>query len=179
MIFCLALFPDFFGGHLLASTYDSVYSTPYQNEKEQKQSVSDLNTIEKPALVLLWANWCEPCKKELRYAVESLKHSEKILVVTVNVDDSSDQDAARAYLRSIRSPFPSLFDSDGSHFYSYHQSGQLPLVLFFGKSGSLNHKMSAFHAKERDFILRSVEDNSEQLSRPKDRIVVTNQFRFR
>jgi len=161
----------------LASTYEAVYIHQYTNSKGQKKSVRDIVSSDRSTLVLLWANWCEPCKKELKWLSKTAGKSTDLNIVTINVDDASDQANAQQFLQSIESSWPSLFDVDGEQFYNYHQSGQLPLVLHFDPNGRLLHRYGHFTDKE----LKQVQDTKTSTSAmtEKSGIAVANRLRYR
>jgi thiol-disulfide isomerase/thioredoxin len=65
-----------------------------------------------PAVINVWATWCQPCRKELpvlqRYADQ---YADQVHVV--GVATRSDEAAAVEWVRELQLQFPSLHDYDG------------------------------------------------------------------
>ena len=75
----------------------------------------DLGTMHGQVLVLnFWADWCPPCRAEAPFLnkVASSTKDKGVRFVGVNVKD--DRDAALAFERVSRTPYPSLYDQPGA-----------------------------------------------------------------
>lgn len=64
-------------------------------------------------LVMFWATWCSPCRKEmpLVQAVFDKYHAQGFAVIAVDVGDDSND--AAAFLHQYRLAFPVLLDPNG------------------------------------------------------------------
>jgi thiol-disulfide isomerase/thioredoxin len=85
-------------------------------------------------LVNYWANWCEPCMKELPALNQFYQqHTDKIMVLGVNFDSLSDQEIDR-FSQKMNISFPML-----SHFpaesYGLTSISALPVSLLFSPEG--------------------------------------------
>lgn len=64
-------------------------------------------------LVNFWAVWCEPCKEEIPALTElAKKHSEKLRVLLIQVDDSQDWEAGSRALAAMEA-LPMAFWPEG------------------------------------------------------------------
>ena len=67
----------------------------------------------KPTLLILWASWCKPCLQELKQITESQAQLRRagVNIIALSVDgvgaDSTDPEASRRVLQSLRFPFES------------------------------------------------------------------------
>jgi thiol-disulfide isomerase/thioredoxin len=66
----------------------------------------------RPAVVAVWAVWCQPCRKELPALQELMvRRGGEVLVMGINHGD--DAAVARGFLVELGVTFPSLRDPDG------------------------------------------------------------------
>ena len=64
-------------------------------------------------VINVWATWCVPCRREqpLLVRVSDRYRDEGVRFLGINYQD--DRNAARAWVREFRVPYPSLFDPSG------------------------------------------------------------------
>ena len=94
-----------------------------------------LQSLDKPAVVNVWASWCIPCRSEaplLNVAVEA--HGDEIVFIGVDVQDS--QTGAKRFLAEFGLDFEHFFDRDRSIPNHYATLGT-PITLFFDVDGQL------------------------------------------
>jgi cytochrome c biogenesis protein CcmG/thiol:disulfide interchange protein DsbE len=94
-----------------------------------------LATLDKPAVVNVWASWCLPCRAEAPlFARAHAQHGENIEFIGVDVQDS--QAGAKGFLTEFDLDFDHFFDPDREVPNAYGGFGT-PITLFFGPGGEL------------------------------------------
>lgn len=73
----------------------------------------DLRTYKGPAVVNVWASWCDPCKRELPLYAAYAKAHPDLRVLGVDFQDSRVS-AAEAMMRTARVAYPVVTDFDGA-----------------------------------------------------------------
>ncbi len=101
----------------------------------------------KPILVLFWANWCLPCKGELKEISQDSELKSRYSLVAVNVDDNSAWQRAQAYLNEIGWKDLALRDEGGTYFYTFQKSGQLPYSMLLDGHGDFLESFFALDLK--------------------------------
>jgi thiol-disulfide isomerase/thioredoxin len=97
----------------------------------------ELGRIGHPAVINLWASWCEPCRAELpelqRFADAA---GEDVVVLGVVTNDT--EAAATSLAADLGVTFPAVFDAAGE---VRRASGQVPLpqTLFVDAAGNVRH----------------------------------------
>ena len=89
----------------------------------------------RPALVVFWASWCEPCVREAP-ALERFYLSPAGRGRIVGVDWSDGLSGARAFIRRHSWTFPNMRDADGSVGNHYRLTG-LPTTFVLDKHGRI------------------------------------------
>jgi cytochrome c biogenesis protein CcmG, thiol:disulfide interchange protein DsbE len=89
----------------------------------------------RPALVVFWASWCEPCRREAP-AVERFARSPVGRGRVVGVDWNDEAQSARRFVREYHWSFPNLRDGEGSVGYAYGLTG-LPSTFVIGADGRI------------------------------------------
>ena len=93
----------------------------------------------RPALVVFWASWCEPCRREA-LAVERFALSPAGSGRVVGVDWSDEAASARGFIGKYRWSFPNLRDGEGSVGYAYGLTG-LPTTFVIGADGHIERTL--------------------------------------
>jgi len=103
----------------------------------------------KVVLVDFWATWCGPCKEGFPHLVELYERfSERGLVVmSVSMDDSEDEPAARAFLHEQEASFPNFISrygtsSDGFEAFAI-EDGSVPFYRLYNRQGELVRTFSS------------------------------------
>jgi cytochrome c biogenesis protein CcmG/thiol:disulfide interchange protein DsbE len=91
------------------------------------------------ALVVFWASWCGPCRREAP-AIERFALSSAGRGRVVGVDWSDEAQSARRFVRQYRWSFPNLRDGEGSVGYSYGLTG-LPTTFVIGAGGRIEQTL--------------------------------------
>lgn len=96
-----------------------------------------LGAIRGPAVVNLWASWCDPCRKELP-AFQRLaeRASGRVHVIGVNTKDT--RSGAQSLGEDFQLTFPMLFDPR-EQLRSALQRNVLPMTLFVDHQGRIRH----------------------------------------
>ena len=93
----------------------------------------------RPALVVFWASWCEPCRHEAP-AVEHFALSSTGQGRVVGVDWSDEAASARGFIGKYHWSFPNLRDGEGSVGYAYGLTG-LPTTFVIGADGRIQQTL--------------------------------------
>lgn len=118
---------------------------------------------ERPTLILFWAQWCEPCVRELKLI--SQRHSEisNINVIAISIDTRSDRSKAEVALEAMRWPYPSVFDEDGVWFSgNISADGELPKSILVDDKFNLIQRL----ARVDDAFLNELITNMDGLLIP-------------
>jgi cytochrome c biogenesis protein CcmG, thiol:disulfide interchange protein DsbE len=89
----------------------------------------------RPALVVFWASWCEPCLREAP-ALERFYLSPAGRGRIVGVDWSDGLAGARSFIRRFGWTFPNMRDADGSVGNAYRLTG-LPTTFVLDAGGRI------------------------------------------
>lgn len=68
----------------------------------------------KVVVVNFWGSWCNPCRAEADDLEQTYQATKAQQVAFVGVNSLDDRDAAKAFERSFRVTYPSVYDRDGS-----------------------------------------------------------------
>lgn len=95
----------------------------------------------RPAFVVFWASWCEPCVEEAP-AYAAFAHSLRGRARLIGVDYSDPVTPnARAFLTRFGWRFPILSDPEGSVGDTYGVNG-LPTTFVLGPDGSIQRRLT-------------------------------------
>lgn len=94
-----------------------------------------LETIDRPAVVNVWASWCLPCRSEAPLLDEAFKQfGDEVEFIGVDVQDN--QADAKRFLAEFGLDFDHFFDRNREVANFYGGIGT-PITLFFGPRGEL------------------------------------------
>jgi cytochrome c biogenesis protein CcmG, thiol:disulfide interchange protein DsbE len=86
-----------------------------------------------PAVVNIWAAWCQPCRAEMPVMQQvSLSLGKRVAFVGVDLKDN--REAARTFLAKIPVTYPSYDDPSGKVMNANRLQG-VPSTLFYDKAG--------------------------------------------
>ena len=114
----------------------------------------------KVVYVDFWASWCVPCRESFPWMRGMLDRyrSRGLRVVTVNLDSKSE--AARKFMREMKSTLPVMFDSTGALAKMYKLE-VMPTSFVYGRDGKLRQRTEGFHedhALEIESMIESLLD---------------------
>ena len=94
-----------------------------------------LETIDRPAVVNVWASWCLPCRSEAPLLDEAFSiYGDRVEFIGIDVQDN--QTDAKAFLAEFGLDFDHFFDRDREIPNAYGGIGT-PITFFFAPDGEL------------------------------------------
>ena len=104
-----------------------------------------LEEVGGPAVLPLWASWCEPCKKELPLYARLARRSEgQLTVLGVDYQDTQP-DLAIELLQASGARFPQVADPGGTLADTYQVRG-LPGMLWVEEDGTTTFRNELVHS---------------------------------
>jgi thiol-disulfide isomerase/thioredoxin len=92
-----------------------------------------LAEVDGPAVINLWASWCQPCRSELP-AMQRLADRAGDRLRVVGVDTGDGRDAAASFGADIGVALPTLYDRDKALMNALGRSA-LPVTVFVDAAG--------------------------------------------
>ena len=102
------------------------------------------NLGESPVLLVFWATWCEPCKKEIaeqRPLFDSFT-AKGVKVVLVSVDTQKTQAKVKPYVDSKQFPWPVALDPSSEVLKRYGGTS-VPYTVLLDKDGDAKLKIKS------------------------------------
>ncbi len=96
-----------------------------------------LTDLHRPAIVNLWASWCEPCRAELP-AFQAYASAHPGRVTVIGVDTGDTRTAGGALLQDVKVTYPTLFDEQRRLLTGVGRTA-LPVTLFVDAGGGLRY----------------------------------------
>jgi thiol-disulfide isomerase/thioredoxin len=96
-----------------------------------------LGRLGRPAVVNLWANWCEPCQRELP-AIEQYARRAGGSVLVVGVATQTDRSVVGDLVKDLGLTFPNLYDPGGTLLLAVGRTA-LPVTVFVDAAGQVAH----------------------------------------
>jgi cytochrome c biogenesis protein CcmG, thiol:disulfide interchange protein DsbE len=93
-----------------------------------------LTGLRGPAVINLWASWCEPCRAELPVLQQLADRAAGRLTV-LGVDTGDDRDAAASFGTDHKIGMPTLYDRDQKLLGALGRA-TLPVTIFLGADGT-------------------------------------------
>jgi len=111
-----------------------------------KVEFKDIIQPGKVTLISFWATWCVPCRKEIKNVSRNLKEWQEetdFEYITVSMDESRSEGAARGYSISQGWEFPSYIDvnSDLKRSLAFDN---IPFAIIVDKNGKIIMRHSAY-----------------------------------
>lgn len=104
-------------------------------ETTAEQFVDHLESLDRPAVVNVWASWCIPCRSEAPLLVQAhAEHGDEIEFIGIDVQDT--QPGAKEFLAEFALDFDHFFDRDRAVPNHFGGLGT-PITMFFGPGGVL------------------------------------------
>lgn len=106
-----------------------------------------LDTLERPAVINMWASWCQPCRAELP-AVEAFAMAAGPAVDVIGVDTADERSPAQSTISDLSLTYPMVFDPDQRILHSIGAQG-LPATLFVAPGGDIRYVYNSGTALDR------------------------------
>ena len=100
-----------------------------------------LTQLGRPAIVNLWASWCEPCQSELP-ALNSYAQRVAGSVLVLGVATRDSRPRTQSVIDDLGITFPTLFDRDGELLAAVKRVN-LPVTLFVTAGGTVAYVYNA------------------------------------
>jgi len=95
----------------------------------------DLGTFQGPAVVNLWASWCEPCQRELPlYADFAQEYAGKVSVLGIDWQETING-AAKSLVKKANVGYPLVVDPDGKL-----KAPGLPKIILIDADGKIAYQ---------------------------------------
>ena len=93
----------------------------------------------KVIVINVWGSWCPPCRAEADELAEAANEvmPKGVVFVGINTRDNS-ADNARAFERSQKVPYPSIYDPGGENLLAFHRTlspNSIPSTVIIDKQG--------------------------------------------
>ena len=92
-----------------------------------------LRSLPGPAVINLWASWCDPCRRELP-VIQRLADRTAGQITVIGVDTGDTRDAGASFAADKGVSFPTLFDPD-KKLANAIAGTNLPITIFVDASG--------------------------------------------
>lgn len=96
-----------------------------------------LDSVRGPAVINIWASWCQPCREELP-AFQRLAERTAGRLHVVGVDNRDRRESARSLAVDLGLSYPNLVDRDERLRTELGQAA-LPVTLFADGQGRIRH----------------------------------------
>jgi peroxiredoxin len=92
-----------------------------------------------PVLMMFWATWCKPCKKELDSFKETIDYyadSLGVEVLLISIDTQKSMSRVKPYVESKGYKWTTLMDPDWEVLKMYGGSNKIPYTVLLDSKGS-------------------------------------------
>lgn len=93
---------------------------------------------ESPALIMFWATWCNPCKKELndyKDQIDYFADSLGVEVILISIDTQKTKSRVKPYLESKGYKWTALYDPNGEVLKMYGGTNKIPYTVLLDSEG--------------------------------------------
>jgi thiol-disulfide isomerase/thioredoxin len=98
-----------------------------------------LSELRGPAVINLWASWCQPCLQELPAIDAYARRADGTVRVVGIVTDDPDRSAAQSFVDELGLRFPMLYDKDAKLRTTVAGTG-IPRTLLIDRQGRVVYK---------------------------------------
>jgi peroxiredoxin len=112
---------------------------PFQGTTLDGKKLSLADYKGKIVVVNFWAAWCAPCRAEAPTMEKIYEETQASGVQFVGIDIKDGQDNARAFVRSFKITYPSLYDQAGQIALSFRgiPPNAVPSTLVIDRNGDI------------------------------------------
>ena len=102
------------------------------------KSLVALNEVRGPAIINVWASWCDPCKNELPFFKSISKlYGGKLQLLGIDVEENNPHDGLK-FVAENKLNWPQLSDKKGSTRVLFGMG--IPVTLFISEDGQIIYK---------------------------------------
>lgn len=117
----------------------------------------------KVTIVSFWANWCIPCKKEIKAIRDKMpqwKNEADFNYMTVSIDESKSTALVKSYIKSQGWDFPSYLDPNSDLKRSLNFQN-VPFTIIVDKNGKIAYMHTGFEEGGEDEVFAKAKELSE------------------
>jgi len=112
---------------------------------------------ERPAVLVFWASWCEPCRAEAPHLARLAKqYGGRIEVVSVSIDEPDAYADLRTAVLELALPYPVALDADGTVLAKYKDGGSIPATFVINRDGRVTYHHGNFEPGDEVSLEREV-----------------------
>lgn len=160
----IALFIALVCSTMIAIAQTKAPSTTVQTATGSSIAFNKIAPAGQVTLVSFWANWCIPCKKEIKTINEKMdswkQQGAKFSYVLVSVDDAKSIDGAKAYISKQGYKIPAYYDTNQSLKKAIGFQN-VPFTAIVDKKGNIVYTHSGFDADAEAKILQKLKELSK------------------
>lgn len=135
-------------------------TTPIKNIKGQ--TIAFNKTIEsgKITLISFWADWCIPCKKEIKAVSTKLPEWQKEVdfnYITISMDNSQSTEKAKTYARQQGWKFPAYFDVNSDLMRSINFQN-VPFTIIIDQNGNIVARHTAYKQGSEEELFKKIKE---------------------
>ena len=112
-----------------------------------------LDQVRAPAVINLWASWCEPCRSELP-AMQQLADRADGRLTVIGVNTFDKRDSAASFAADSKVSLPTLVDSEKQLLGKLGRT-TLPVTIFLGGNGSWHVEPSPLDDASLDRVVQT------------------------
>ncbi len=142
------------------STQAQLPATPIKDIKGQTIAFNKTVESGKVTLISFWADWCIPCKKEIKAVSGKLEQWQKEVdfnYITISVDNSQSTEKAKTYARQQGWSFPAYFDVNSDLMRSINFQN-VPFTIIVDQNGKIVSRHTAYKQGSEEELFKTIKE---------------------